>query len=602
MPVTFARLRIAGFKSFAEPVSVEILPGLTGIVGPNGCGKSNVIEALRWTMGESSARSLRGMEMDDLIFAGTASRPARNLAEVVLTLEDAAGLAPPPLHDQPELQISRRIERGAGSAYRINGREARARDVQTLFADLATGARSSAMISQGRVAAIVSARPEERRSVLEEAAGITGLHARRHEAELKLHATEANLARADDLLLQLDVQMRSLARQAGEAGRYRTVAAQLRQSESDLLALLHARATRMVSLAGTARIEAVRTRDAAERALDAATRAEQRTAGGLQALRDAEAIARTLLERRRVEAENAAHESERAARDAEQAQSRLRQAGLDFDTALARQEDAATEARRLADEQAALDDASANLPYRIAGAETGLVAARDAIGCMEREARTAAAAAIEATTRRAEHARDVEAERSRLERAAATLAGIEAERTQAEAALPDAAALDIHDPASRDVEASLRAAEEALDRAIGQRADAMRTAQAAGLANEDAIRRHHAAVQVEREATARAERLGSEAAKLQARLQEAERDLVPDAERDRAHAGVTAAEQALSDASSALDSAEATRAVSVSVRVDAEARRQDGSRARAQTAGVTLYEITGRRLCVVSYG
>ena len=137
MPVAFARLKIAGFKSFAEPAIVEILPGLTGVVGPNGCGKSNVVEALRWAMGETSARSLRGGEMDDVIFAGTAGRPSRNLCEVVLTLEDAAGTAPPPFHDSPELQISRKIERGAGSAFRLNGKEVRARDVQTLFAALA---------------------------------------------------------------------------------------------------------------------------------------------------------------------------------------------------------------------------------------------------------------------------------------------------------------------------------------------------------------------------------------------------------------------------------------------------------------------------------
>ena len=182
MPVSFARLRIAGFKSFAEPVTVELRPGLTGIVGPNGCGKSNVIDALRWGMGEANARTLRGAEMDDVIFAGTAGRPSRNLAEVTLSLEDTAGRAPPPFHEQTSLEITRRLERGGASAFRINGREARARDVQTLFADLASGARASAMVSQGKVGALVSARPEDRRAVLEEAAGITGLHARRHEA------------------------------------------------------------------------------------------------------------------------------------------------------------------------------------------------------------------------------------------------------------------------------------------------------------------------------------------------------------------------------------------------------------------------------------
>ena len=199
MPVQFSRIKIAGFKSFAEPAVVEILPGLTGIVGPNGCGKSNVVEALRWAMGESSAKSLRGGEMDDVIFAGTTARPARNIAEVTLSLDETRGTAPPPFHEAAELEISRRIERGNGSVYRINGREARARDVQTLFNDLATGAHSSGLVSQGRVGTLVNAKPQERRVLLEEAAGITGLHARRHEAELKLRAAEANLERAEDL-------------------------------------------------------------------------------------------------------------------------------------------------------------------------------------------------------------------------------------------------------------------------------------------------------------------------------------------------------------------------------------------------------------------
>ena len=164
------RLRIAGFKSFAEPTLVEVMPGLTGIVGPNGCGKSNIVEALRWAMGETNARTMRGGEMDDVIFAGTSSRASRNVAEVTLTLEEAAGLAPPPNADTAELEISRKIERGAGSAFRVNGRELRARDVQTMFADIGSGARSSAMVSQGRVAALIQAKPEDRRAVLEEAA------------------------------------------------------------------------------------------------------------------------------------------------------------------------------------------------------------------------------------------------------------------------------------------------------------------------------------------------------------------------------------------------------------------------------------------------
>ncbi|WP_048860874.1 AAA family ATPase, partial [Acidisphaera rubrifaciens] len=242
MPARFARLRIAGFKSFAEPVSLEIMPGLTGIVGPNGCGKSNVVDALRWAMGETSARSLRGGEMDDVIFAGTQNRPSRNIAEVTLSLEEAEGIAPPPHDTQPELEISRRIERGSGSTYRVNGREVRARDVQTLFADLASGAQSSAMVGQGRVGAVVNARPEQRRMILEEAAGITGLHARRHEAELKLRAAETNLARAEDLRGQLEGQLTGLKRQARQASRYRNISGAIRDAEAELLSIQRARA------------------------------------------------------------------------------------------------------------------------------------------------------------------------------------------------------------------------------------------------------------------------------------------------------------------------------------------------------------------------
>src|SRR5512142_2619337 len=203
-------MRIAGFKSFAEPVSVDIHPGLTGIVGPNGCGKSNVVEALRWAMGESSARNLRGGEMEDVIFAGTAGRASRNIAEVSLVLDETVGKVPPPFHEQPELEIIRRIERGSGSAYRINGKEVRARDVQTLFADLATGAHSTAMVSQGRIGWIIGAKPIERRALLEEAAGISGLHARRHEAELRLKAAEANLTRLDDIIRTQEEQLEAL--------------------------------------------------------------------------------------------------------------------------------------------------------------------------------------------------------------------------------------------------------------------------------------------------------------------------------------------------------------------------------------------------------
>jgi len=247
-----SRLRIQGFKSFADAATVEVMPGLTGIVGPNGCGKSNVVEALRWAMGETSARSMRGGEMDDVIFAGTATRPGRNLAEVTLVLEEAAGLAPPPHDTAPELEISRRIARGEGSAFRVNGRELRARDVQTMFMDIGSGARASGMVSQGRVAALIGAKPEERRGVLEEAAGTAGLRARKHEAELKLRQAEQNLLRAEDLLGQLDAQRQGLQRQARQANRYRNLSGLVRGAEAEWLAILAARAAAALDVAEAA--------------------------------------------------------------------------------------------------------------------------------------------------------------------------------------------------------------------------------------------------------------------------------------------------------------------------------------------------------------
>ena len=190
------RLRLLGFKSFVEPTDFLIEPGLTGVVGPNGCGKSNLVEALRWVMGESSYKSMRAAAMDDVIFSGTNTRPARNNAEVAILIDNADRSAPAAFNDQEQLDIARRIEREAGSTYRINGREVRARDVQILFADASTGARSPALVHQGRIGEIIQAKPEQRRRVLEEAAGVSGLHARRHEAELRLKAAETNLLRA----------------------------------------------------------------------------------------------------------------------------------------------------------------------------------------------------------------------------------------------------------------------------------------------------------------------------------------------------------------------------------------------------------------------
>ena len=226
---------MAGFKSFAESAEVDIDSGLTGVVGPNGCGKSNIVEGLRWVMGETSARQMRGDEMDDLIFAGTEQRPARNLAEITLKLDNALRSAPTEFNDVDELEITRKIERGKGSSYYVNAKPTRARDVQLLFADTATGARSSGIVSQGRIGAIVGARPIDRRTLIEEAANIRGLHVRRHEAELRLRAAENNLERLDDVIAGFIEQRESLKKQARQAARYRSVADRIRNAEAQFL-------------------------------------------------------------------------------------------------------------------------------------------------------------------------------------------------------------------------------------------------------------------------------------------------------------------------------------------------------------------------------
>ena len=229
----FRRLKLSGFKSFVEPAELRIEPGLTGVVGPNGCGKSNLLEAIRWVMGEGSAKSLRGGGMEDVIFAGTATRPSRDFAEVSLLIERDAAEAD---NDSGgESEVTRRIERGAGSAYRIDGRDVRQKDVALLFADAATGAHSPALVSQGRIGAVISAKPVERRMMLEEAAGISGLHARRKDAEQKLRATEHNLQRLDELLTEQEARASALRRQARAAERYRALTDKIRLAEGKLI-------------------------------------------------------------------------------------------------------------------------------------------------------------------------------------------------------------------------------------------------------------------------------------------------------------------------------------------------------------------------------
>lgn len=472
MPARFARLRIAGFKSFADPTTVEILPGLTGVVGPNGCGKSNVIEALRWAMGEANARNMRGNEMEDVIFAGTAGRTARNLAEVTLTLEETLGLAPPPFQDAPDLEISRKIERGSGSNYKVNGKDARARDVQTLFADLASGSRASAMVSQGRVGALVSARPEERRALLEEAAGITGLHARRHEAELKLRAAEQNLLRADDLKGQLEARLGDLKKQARQATRYKNLSGNIRTAEAELLSIQRAIAvkTREAAEAAFTAAEA-RVAEAAAKTEEAATKAQEAEAA-LPVLRDAEAEARTVLERARIAAEQVKEAESRARAALNEAKTRLDALTRDHGHAQKLVADAQAARARLEAEQSALQEDNSAAPAAIDeaanAAEVALETMRAAEAANTQATEEAARIAAEAEAARRALAEAETRARRLIQRAAET----KAEYEKVAATLIPPERVQAAETERNEAETALAAAREAVSTAEATRAKA----------------------------------------------------------------------------------------------------------------------------------
>jgi chromosome segregation protein len=313
----FNRMKIAGFKSFVEPTEFPIEPGLTGVVGPNGCGKSNVVESLRWSMGENSAKRLRGSEMDDVIFSGSAGRPARNLAEVTLILDNRERTALAEFNADDVIEVTRRIERGMGSDYRINGRPVRQKDVQLLFADQATGAHSTSIVSQGRVSALISAKPEERRQVLEEAAGVSGLHARRHEAELKLKAAEANLARVGDQLQGLDQQLRGLKTQVRQTSRYRNLGELIRKAEAGVL---HAKITEATMALKTAEesfhSSETKVHELTSTVAQASTQVAE-SAAGLPPLRQNEAAASAVVQRLFLERETLEREAKRIAEQQE---------------------------------------------------------------------------------------------------------------------------------------------------------------------------------------------------------------------------------------------------------------------------------------------
>ena len=325
----FTKLRLSGFKSFVDPMELIIEPGLTGVVGPNGCGKSNLVEALRWVMGENSAKRMRGGAMDDVSFNGSQNRGSRNLAEVSLVIDNRDRTAPAVLNDAEELEVTRAIERNSGSAYRVNGNEMRARDVQLLFADAASGAHSPSLVSQGRIGEIINAKPVGRRALLEEAAGITGLHSRRHEAELRLRAAENNLERLDDVMQALEAQLQNMKRQARQAKRFRKIGEQVRHFEGIQLHLLFQRAEQQLQAAGEELAQANGQVARLTEATAQATTAHTEAANGLPDLRQAEAVAAAVLHRLAVARDGLDQEEQRIAETSAQLQARLQQIEID---------------------------------------------------------------------------------------------------------------------------------------------------------------------------------------------------------------------------------------------------------------------------------
>ncbi len=484
------RLKLTGFKTFVEPSEFLIEPGLTGIVGPNGCGKSNLVEALRWVMGESSFKNMRASGMDDVIFAGSSERPGRNMAEVALTLDNSDRKAPAAFNDTDVLEVTRRIEREEGSTYRVNGKEVRARDVQLLFADAATGARSPALVRQGQISELIAAKPQSRRRILEDAAGIAGLYSRRHEAELRLRGAEENLTRLEDVLGEIGTQVDALQRQARQAGRYRSLAADIRRAEATLALIAH-RDAREHAAAAEQVLEAAVRGVAEQTGIQAeAARRQAVAAHALPALREAEAAAAAALVRLKRGLDELEAANRRAKQRAEELGKRLTELQSDLTRQDRVADDAAESLARLTGEDETLAS-EASVATTVGETASASLAEAEAILLQaESEHSTAQARlsefaarrdALERTLReaRSREARNV-AERDRLHRdlaaldagdAAAQLDRLKDARARAEEAMREA------DAAAASARAALGAAREEETRLRTPLAEADRVAQ-----------------------------------------------------------------------------------------------------------------------------
>ena len=521
----FQRLRLVGFKSFVDPAEVHIESGLTGVVGPNGCGKSNVLEGLRWVMGANSAKAMRGQGMDDVIFAGAAGRPPRSHAEVSLTIDNAQRRAPQPFTDSPMLEVSRRIDRGQGSTYRINGKEVRARDVQLLFADASTGANSPALVRQGQISELIAAKPQNRRRILEEAGGVAGLHTRRHEAELRLKAAETNLDRLDDIGRELETALNRLKREARQAEKYKKISAEIRALQAALLFVRWNDAR----LAAEAAAEELRDADRAVAETTTAAAAAQTDAltaqEALKPAREEDAVASALLHRASLERDrlDMAEQAARAEVDRLKAEAARIAADVERETNMAA--DAQRELDRLDHELTRLKAEIAAAPERGPELDKALAAAEDARKTADGE----------------------------VERLAGTLAAVEA-RANAETARKRDAETRLarvtgqHDQARREREAlgpletpELETARKALETAQAELAAAREAVEAAEAKRGDLARAEQEARTAARAAEDRLGRLQTEARGLAQLLVTGKRDHSPALDKVRADKGYEAA-------------------------------------------------------------
>jgi chromosome segregation protein len=435
------RLRLIGFKSFVEPTDFDIEPGLTGVVGPNGCGKSNLVEAVRWVMGEASYKAMRASEMDDVIFSGNTDRPARNHAEVSVVVDNSDRTAPAAFNDTETLEVSRRIMREQGSVFRVNGREVRARDVTVLFADASTGSRSPALVHQGRIGEIIQARPDQRRRLLEEAAGISGLHARRHEAELRLRAAEHNLTRAEDVIGQLAAQVASLKTQARQAVRYRNISGQVRRTEALLFHLRWIAAKAEVADAERTKDEAVRIVAARTGEQTVATTRQAEVASGLPALREAEAKAAAALQRLLIARDAIEREEARAKERIGELDRRLEQFAADLDRERRLAADAAAALDRLdAEEHTLRAEAQANAA-QLSGVNDRVAKADAALAVSEKSFAELTGALADLAARRNQLQTALRDQDQRAARLQAELANIDAGLAATGSGEPDLAAL-----------------------------------------------------------------------------------------------------------------------------------------------------------------